>query len=150
MNVRYSITKLIKSISRRIDIIAYIIIALAIILVSIPTLSSGHKLNFNDDFFQYVGRHEAVRKAILEYHTFPLRSFWFGGGYPTIGDPEDPTMNPLTLITIVFGSIIGLKVIPLIAMLIAGLATYALARYILRYTFWGSLFSGLMFGLSLF
>jgi hypothetical protein len=141
---------LIKGISRRIDIIAYSIIALAIILVSIPPLSSGYKLNFNDDFFQYAGRHEAVRKAILEYHTFPLRSFWFGGGYPTIGDPEDPTMNPLTLITIVFGSVIGLKVIPFIAMLIAGLATYALARYILRYTFWGSLFSGLMFGLSLF
>jgi len=132
------------------DIIAIVLIAVAIILPSITPLSSDGKLNHNDDFYQYAGRHEAVRKAILEYHTFPLRSFWFGGGYPTLGDPEDPTLNPLTLITLFFGSVMGLKVIPFLAMLIGGLSTYALARYILGYTKWGALFSGLIFGLSLF
>lgn len=132
------------------DIIALILIATAITLSSIAPLSSGDKLNDIDDFYLYASMHEAVRKAVLEYHTFPLRSFWFGGGYPTIGNPEDPTLNPLTLITIMFGSVMGLKIISFLSMLTAGLSTYALARYILGYTKWGSLFSGLIFGLSLF
>lgn len=132
------------------DIVAYVLIFIAILLPSITPLSSDRMLNFNDDFFQYVGRHEAVRKAIFEYHTFPLRSFWFGGGYPTIGDPEDPTLNPLMIFTIIFGSVMSLKIIPFLAILIGGLSTYALTRYILNYTKWGSLFSGLIFGLSLF
>jgi len=141
---------ILSKIKHRLDIIAFILIAVAIILPSISPLLSDGKVDFNDDFFQYAGRHEAVRKAILEYHSFPTRSFWFGGGYPTLGDPEDPTLNPLTLFTLTFGSVMGLKVIPFLAMLIGGLSSYALARYILGYTKWGSLFSGLVFGLSLF
>jgi hypothetical protein len=132
------------------DIIAIILIVVAITLPSIAPLSSGDKVNFNDDFFLYAGKHEAVRKAILEYHVFPTRSFWFAGGYPTLGDPEDPSLNPFTLITLIFGSVKGLKVISFLSMLIGGLSTYALARYVLNYTQWGSLFSGLIFGLSLF
>ena len=94
--------------------------------------------------------HESVRKAVFEYHTFPMRSFWVGGGYPTLGNPEDPTLNPLTLITIVFGSIMGLKIITFLSLLIGGISTYLLTRYILGYTRWGSLFCGLVIGLSLF
>ena len=135
---------------RQSDIIVFLLIAIAITLPSIAPLSSGDKLNHNDDFYQCASKHEAVRKAILEYHAFPLRSFWFGGGYPTLDDPEDPTLNPLTLITLIFGSVMGLKVISFLAMLFGGLSTYALARYVLGYTKWGALFSGLTFGLSLF
>ena len=132
------------------DIIALILIAVVITIPSISPLSSGNKVNLKDDFFYYAGMHEAVRKAVLEYHTFPTRSFWIGGGYPTLGNPEDPTLNPMTLITIVFGSIMGLKIITFISLLIGGLSSYLLARYIFGYTRWGSLFSGLVFGLSLF
>ncbi len=150
MKIKVFIISLLRWSKRRFDIFAYALIFVLIILSSIPPLSSGDKLNNNNDFFQYLGRHEAVRKAVFEYHTFPQRSFWFGGGYPTIGDPEDPTLNPLMLLTLIFGSIKSLKIIPFIAILIGGLSTYALARYILGYTKWGSLFSGLIFGLSLF
>ncbi|HGJ64515.1 TPA: hypothetical protein ENS27_03900, partial [bacterium] len=132
------------------DIFAYALIFVLILASSIPPLLSGNKLNDNDDFFQYLGRHEAVRKAVFEFHTFPQRSFWFGGGYPTIGDPEDPTLNPLIILTFVFGSIRSLKIIPFLAILIGGFSTYALGRHVLGYTKWGSLFSGLIFGLSLF
>ncbi len=131
------------------DVFALLIILALITLVSIRPLSSGSKLNFNDDFFQYAGRHESVRKSLLEYYTFPLRAFWFGGGYPTIGDPEDPTFNPLTIITLIFGSVMGLKLIPFIAILIGGISAYLFAKYILNYTGWGALFTGIMFGLNL-
>ena len=141
---------LIQFLRTKTDIIALILIALAITMPSISPLSSGDKVNFNDDFFYYAGLHEGVRKAVLEYNTFPTRSFWICGGFPTLGNPEDPTLNPMTLITIIFGSIMGLKIITFIALLIGGLSSYLLARYILGYTKWGSLFSGLVFGLSLF
>ena len=132
------------------DIIALILIAVVITLSSISPLSSGNKVNFNDDFLYYAGMHESVRKSVVEYHTFPTRSFWIGGGIPTIGNPEDPTLNPMTLITTVFGSIIGLKIITFLSLLIGGLSTYLLARYILGYTRWGALFSGLIFGLCVY
>ncbi len=132
------------------DVIALILIAVAITLPSISPLSSGSKVNLKDDFFYYAGMHEAVRKAVLEYHTFPTRSFWISGGFPTLGNPEDPSLNPLTVITIIFGSIMGLKIITFLTLLIGGLSSYLLARHILGYTRWGSLFCGLVFGLSLF
>ncbi len=134
----------------RADILAYGIIFIVITLSSIPPLTSGGKLNLNADFFQYASRHEAVRKSLIEDHTFPLRSHWFGGGFPTLGDPEDPSLNPLVLLSVMFGTVLGLKLITYLALLVGGLSTYALARYILGYTRWGALFSGLIFGTSLF
>ncbi|MBC8458088.1 MAG: hypothetical protein H8D67_08855 [Deltaproteobacteria bacterium] len=134
----------------RFDILAYSIIFIVITLSSIPLLTSGGKLNLNDDFFQYAARHEAVRKSLAEYHTFPLRSHWFGGGFPTLSDPEDPSLNPLVLLSCLFGTVMGLKLIGFLALLIGGLGTYALARYVLGYTRWGALFSGLIFSTSLF
>jgi len=141
---------LIQFLRRKSDIAALILIAAVIALPSISPLSSGSKVNFNDDFFYYAGMHESVRQAVLEHHTFPTRSLWIGGGYPSLGNPEDPALNPLTLITIVFGSVMALKIITFMALLVGGLSSYLLARHILGYTKWGSLFCGLVFGLSLF
>ena len=150
----YKIQNFILSVFRfvknRADILAYGVIFLVITLSSIPPLTSGGKLNLNADFFQYASRHESVRKSLLEYHTFPLRAYWFGGGFPTLGDPEDPSLNPLVILSVVFGTVTGLKLITYLALLVAGLGTYALARYILGYTRWGALFCGLIFGTSLF
>jgi hypothetical protein len=132
------------------DFLAFVIIFVIITISSISPLASGKKLNYNDDFLQYAGRYEAVRNALLEYHAFPTRSHWLGGGYPTLGDPEDPTLNPLIIFPILLGTVVGLKVITYIAILTGGLGAYALARYFMGYTRWGSLFVGLAYGLSLF
>ena len=129
---------------------AYLFIFVAITVVSFPALTSGDLHNFNNDFYQYLARHEAVRKSLAEHHQYPLRSHWFGGGFPTIGDPEDPTLNPLILLTLTFGAVYGLKVIVFLALQVGGLGMYALTRNVFGYTRWGALFSGLAFGLSLF
>ncbi len=135
---------------RRLDVVAFAVVALVITVSWLPTLTSGLKVNPEQDFFLYASRHEAVRKSLTEHRTLPLRSHWFGGGFPTIGEPEDPALNPLVLITIAFGSIMGLKLIAFLAALASGLGTYALARYILDYTRWGALFSALIVGTSLY
>ena len=148
--IRRLISSTFRLVQNSTDILAYGAIFIVITLSSIAPLSSGGKLNLNGDFFQYASRHEAVRKSLLEYHTFPLRSHWFGGGFPTLGDPEDPSLNPLVILSILFGTVMGLKLITYLALLVGGLSTYALARYILGYTRWGALFSGLIFSTSLF
>ncbi len=134
----------------RLDAIAFGVVALVIALVWLPTLASGGRINPNEDFLLHAARHEAVRKSLLEHRAFPLRSHWFGGGYPTLGEPEDPALNPLVVLSVVFGSVMGPKLVAFAAALASGLGTYALARYILAYTRWGALFSALTVGTSLY
>ena len=124
------------------DFLSISIIVIIITLSSVPVFKSWSKLNFDVDFLQYASRHETIRKSLIEYHTFPTRSHWLGGGFPTLGDPEDPTLNPLVLITILFDPIIGLKLIVFFALLIGGLATYCFCTlhpriYTVGITFFG-------------
>jgi len=136
--------------NRQLDFVAFGVVALVITAFWLPTLTSGDRLNPNEDFFLQASRYEAVRKSLLEHRTFPLRSHWFGGGFPTLGEPEDPALNPLVLLSVLFGSVMGLKLIGFLAALASGLGTYALGRYVLGYTRWGALFSALIVGTSLF
>jgi hypothetical protein len=135
---------------RRLDLLGFGVIALVIVLLWVPMLASGRRTHMNDDFLLHASRHEAVRKSIVQHHTFPLRSHWFGGGYPTLGEPEDPALNPLVVLSVLFGATMGLKLIGFVAALTSALATYALARHILAYTRWGALFSALVIGTSPF
>ncbi|MEQ1896967.1 MAG: hypothetical protein ABL971_06200 [Vicinamibacterales bacterium] len=124
--------------------------AAVVTVASLPILTSGGRLNLNADFLQYASRHEAVRKSLVDDHALPLRSARFGGGFPTLGDPEDPTLNPLVVLSVPFGAVAGLKMIGFLALLVGALSAYALARSVLEYSWFGSLWSGLVFGTSLF
>ena len=115
-----------------------------------PVLTSGNRVLFNGDFFQFLARHESVAQSIWWYHELPLRSPWLGGGFNTIADPEDPTLNPLVLLSVALGPVNGIKAIGYLSLLIASLSTYAFARRILGYTQWGALYSALVFGTCLF
>jgi hypothetical protein len=134
----------------RLDWLAFGVVALVIVLAWLPTLTSGSAVNPDEDFFLHASRYEAVRKSLLEHRAFPLRAHWFGGGFPTIGEPEDPALNPLVVLSLVFGSAMGIKLVAFISALVGGLGTYALTRYILDYTRWGALFSALIAGTSLY
>jgi hypothetical protein len=125
-------------------------IVAAVTLTYWPVLTSGNRIMFNADFFQYVSRHESVTQGIWRYHTLPLRAYWLGGGFNTIADPEDPTLNPLVALSVALGGVNGIKAIGYFALLIGALSTYALARRILDYTQWGALYSALVFGTCLF
>jgi|GEM_PF-646741 len=135
---------------RELDLLAFGVVLLVTTLAWLPTLTSGRRLNMDDDFFLYAARHEAVRQSVIQHRTFPLRSHWFGGGFPTLGEPEDPALNPLVLLSVLFGAVIGIKLIGFLAALASAMGTYALARYILRYTRWGALFSALIMATSLY
>ncbi|MGD8239562.1 MAG: hypothetical protein PVH68_13465 [Armatimonadota bacterium] len=135
---------------RWVDFLAFGVIGVVVTVAWLPTLASGRVASRDDDFLLHAARHEAVRKSVVEYHTFPLRSHWFGGGFPTLGEPEDPALNPLVVLSIALGPAMGLKLMGLTVTLGGALGMYALARCILDYTRWGALFSSVVVGASVF
>ena len=134
---------------RCLDALAILSIIGIVVTACLPVLTSGERLNFNRDFLQYAARHEQVRQGILRYHTLPQRTHFFGGGFPTIADPEDPTFNPLILFTLSLGTIVGLKWIGLVSILFGACSLYVFARQALGTSRWGALAAGLFFGLCL-
>lgn len=106
--------------------------ALTALIVALPWFADGDSANWRGDFTQYAARHEHFRNAVLEHGEFPERSHLLGGGYPIIGDPEDPSMSPLVLLTLCCGTITGLKLIVLLCMLASALGTTLLLRAVLR------------------
>ena len=88
------------------------------------------------------------RISILEYHQFPLRAPHFAGGYPMIGHPYDISLNPLSIIVLLFGAIEGIKITIFLIFLISALSMFYLTRYLLGYNLLGSFFSSATFILS--
>ena len=88
------------------------------------------------------------RLSVLQYHQFPLRAPYFGGGYPLIGHPYDISLNPLSIIVLLFGAIEGTKITVFLIFLMSAVSVFYLTRYILQYNILGSLFSSLSFAFS--
>ena len=51
-------------------------------------LLTGTRLSDNDDFLQYASRQEHMRRCVFQFGSFPSRSHYLGGGFPTLGDPD--------------------------------------------------------------
>ena len=136
---------------RRASLDTWVVLGLAgvVVLALLPMLATGDRLCDDPDGFLYYSRHGFVRRSLLEHHTFPLRSHAFGGGYPTISDPEDPTFNPLTALTVAFGAAFGIKLIVALGTVAAAAGTYLLARRTLGHSPWGAAFASAAYALSL-
>jgi len=100
-----------------------------VILATLPVIRSGELLAYNNDFFQFVSRHELLRQEILEHWRIPQRTHFYGGGFPLIGDPEDAGFNPLVVgLTLALGSVSAIKWLGILAMIVGALSVYLLAR----------------------
>lgn len=132
-------------IPRHIGLAVVIIVSLAAIS---PLVRTINKINTNDDFLQLATRHLLVRNSIINDHQMPMRTNYLGGGYPTIADPEDPTLSPFVLLTIMFGEIAGLKLIAVILFLTGAISMYYFARNVLKFNYLGAVFSALALSLS--
>jgi hypothetical protein len=108
---------------------AALLLAGAISAVAIPlSWTRPELINGRGDFTQYAARHEHLRGALLGSGVWPEWSHLLGGGYPILGDPEDPGFSPLALLTLAFGTVTGLKLVGVLAMLAFGLGVRALLR----------------------
>ncbi|MBM4045418.1 MAG: hypothetical protein FJ279_09905 [Planctomycetes bacterium] len=102
----------------------------------------------NGDWQELASHHAFARKCVLEFHQFPFRSPYFGGGYPVVANPALPYLSPLLLVTLGLGEVIGLKVIASLAYFVAALGLYRLTRTHYGYTRPAAAFSALALGLS--
>lgn len=127
--------------------IVIIVIIAIVILFCTPFLKNINYVNSNEDWKQIYSYYAAARKTILSQHQFPLRSPYFGGGYPLIANPQDGSLSPLMLFVLLFGEVVGTKIICLLAYILAALGMYCLVRYVLKYNIAGALFSSLSLSL---
>lgn len=126
-------------------------ILLIVILVSLFYFPLFQNINHSIpglDWYEIYPFATFFRISVLKYYQFPLRSPYFGGGYPTIGHPYDISLNPLSIIVLLFGDIAGTKITVFLIFLMSTISVFYLTKYILQYNLLGSLFSSLTFAFS--
>lgn len=122
-----------------------------LLLISVTTLSclplfkNIGNINSHVDWLQMLSYYRADRESILEYHQLPLRTYYFGGGFSLIANPQDGFLNPFFIPVLIFGEVVGLKINVFLAHLIAALGMFYLARKVLKYNYTGALFSACVF-----
>ena len=71
---------------------------------------------------------EAVRRAVVDFHSFPVWNAYSDGGIPLLGYPQSFALNPLMAIAALAGTIVGTKLIALLAAWLGALGMYLFAR----------------------
>lgn len=93
------------------------IFSLLIIIWQWPLLLTTNQL-LSGDFDYFTQAYEAVRISILDYHQFPWINAWIGGGVPLYANPQVGVFSIQTLLVLVFGAPMGLKLSVIIYSLI--------------------------------
>jgi len=130
------------------DFLVIVVIIIVILLFCMPFMTKLNYISSNEDWGQIYSYYATVRKAILSQHQFPLRTPYFGGGYPLVANPQDGSLSPLLLFILLFGEIVGTKIICLLAYIAAAIGMYYLARREFEFNIAGALFSSLVVSLS--
>jgi hypothetical protein len=131
------------------DILMMVVIVIVSLLVFSPVFRGmTTRLSTNNDFLQLATRHHIFRENIIHHKEFPLRTPYLGGGFPTITDPEDPSLSPFVILTLLFGEIAGMKLIAAVVFLAGGIGMYLLTRRIYQCSPTSSLFASMVLTLS--
>ena len=123
---------------RRAEVLSLLCVVAAASFFFSPYFRHWDRVNPQDDWLQHAARHAAVRISLTELGQFPLRTHFFGGGYPTLWNPEDPTLSPFVALTFVFGEIAGVKLIGLALHLAGVVGVYLLARGVYGQSRWAA------------
>lgn len=119
------------------------------IIFFLPFLKNINSITFDNEWGNTFSYNYFTRKAFLEFHQFPFRSPFLNGGYPSIAHPEDGSLNPFLVASILnFGEIAGTKIFCFIVYIVGAIGMYYLARNIFNYNYLAALFSTLTFSLS--
>ena len=129
---------------------AFIIVLLVLLMTlsCLPLFKNIQNINFNWDWLQMLSYFRAFRQSLLQDHQFPLRTYYFGGGYPLLANPQDPSFSPFLIPVLIFGEVVGLKINVFLFHLIGCLGMYYLTRGVLHYNILGSAFSTIVFCLA--
>lgn len=130
---------------RRSELFTILAVLILVILFYFPLFQNIRRGIPSLDWYGVYPFADFFRTSVLKFHQFPLRSPYFGGGYPLIGHPYDISLNPLSIIVLLCGDIAGTKITIFSILLISALSVFYLTRYLLKYNLLGSFFSSLTF-----
>jgi len=124
----------------------YAVFLAVTLILAIPVLKNIGNWGIRDwDLFTTL--HAAAVSAITDYGQFPFWNPYIGGGNILFAHPEVPVLNPLFILLLVFGPLIGLKIQILAVYFIGLTGFYKLARKI-GLSFYGAFIPPLVYMLS--
>lgn len=106
-------------------------LSLPIIVFFWQYLATGNKI-LGGDFDYYIQQYEAARISILHFHQFPLWNPWLSGGVPLFNNPQFGLCSLQTFFSILFGTVIGIKLAYVSYALLGFWGMYLLGRRHLR------------------
>ena len=130
------------------DALIIFLIILVVALSCLPIFKNIHNINLNWDWLQMLSYYRAARQALFQDHQFPLRTYYFSGGYPLFSNPQDGSLNPFFIPVLIFGEVVGLKINVFLFHCIGCLGMYYLARVVMNYNRLGASFSSIVFCLA--
>lgn len=141
--MRESITgKLIDNLNWAKDHKLLILLFIIPILAYYPYLVTSDKIALvNGDFDYFLQNYEAVRKIILEYGQFPWWNPWSGGGLPLYANPQVGVFSIPTILVLLFGTVVGLKLSVLFFIVVGQIGAYLFFSKIIKLN---STYSGLL------
>ena len=81
------------------------------------------------DWKQVQFYHESARKSIVEYGQLPLWNPYECGGNVLLANPQQRVLSPMFIFTILFGTIIGLKIEVVLHLILGCLGMFVLAKH---------------------
>lgn len=97
-------------------------------LVLAPLLRSGSALPLNPDWVGPIRMAWLDRAALLGAHQLPLQIPAVDGGSPLLGHPHDLAAGPWLALVLLFGPVLGVKLVAALVVALGGLGTTRLAR----------------------
>ncbi|HAJ56358.1 MAG TPA: hypothetical protein DCL35_01150 [Candidatus Omnitrophica bacterium] len=133
---------------KRADVLPIFFIIFIVCVASAPLFKNITNINGDMDLLQNLSLDRSFVLSVRQFRQFPLRSFYFGGGYPLVAHPHDGSLSPLILLSLLFGEVVGLKLKIFFYYLTGALGMYYLARRVLNYNNLGAVFSSITFFLG--
>ena len=125
------------------------VITVPVLLFCAPSFRNLHNLNSDEDWVEsYAVRNAILHHSVRTWGELPLWTPYVGGGYPVVGEPDDPGTSPLSVFTVWLAAVVGMKVQALLAHLVLAWGTYYYCRAAMGFAPAPAAFTGLAMGLS--
>jgi hypothetical protein len=133
------------ALKRHSELATFLFIICLVIIFFLPIFARINNIKRQADWLQHYSYRASARKIIADYHQIPFRSPYFEGGYPMLGHPEDPSLSPVFLLTLILGEIVETKITMFLYYLVGSLGMYYLTRQVLKFTHAGALLATLVY-----
>jgi len=127
-------------------LIALIIFIIISLIFTFPIFQNIKNWGIHD-WDQHLMYNAVPKNTILEFKQFPLWNPYYCGGNALLANPQSSFLNPLFIFILIFGEVLGLKLLIFIYLIIGLFGMFLLARYI-KISLISSYLSAILFMLS--